>query len=101
MNKNILFLLSFTLLASCSNSFSDANLRKATSRATGLAEYEFIIGNRDNGVSTINYDIKTTKGDIYHCSTVFAPLQGGITTSPTCEDKFGSKLVVTDKTVRF
>lgn len=71
MNKKILVLLSFTLLASCSNSFSDANLRKATSRATGLAEYEFIIGNRENGVSTINYDIKTTKGDIYPIAQLF------------------------------
>lgn len=97
--KKIIALAVFLTLTGCSNSFSESNLRKATARSIGLQEHEFIIGNRKNGVSTIEYDVKNkNNGEIYHCSTVFAPISGGVTTSPSCVDKFGSAIEpVTDK----
>lgn len=101
MKKTITLTIFLTLLG-CSNSFSESNLRKATARSIGLQEHEFIIGNRKNGVSSIDYDVKNkNNGDIYHCSTVFAPISGGVTTSPSCVDKFGSTIEPTTNNVTF
>ncbi len=95
-------LLSFIILSGCANSYSEGNLRRLTSRSTGLAEHEFIIGNRKNNISSISYDIKNkSNNDIYHCTTVFAPISGGVTTMPNCVDKFGIKLEAPTSEVTF
>lgn len=94
------YILSF--LAGCSNSFPEGNLRKLTSRSTGLAEHEFIIGNRVNNAVSINYDIKLkATNEIYHCSATFAPISGGVTTMPTCEDNQGMEIKAQTTEVTF
>lgn len=102
MKKIICACCLLTFFAGCANTYSEGNLRKLTSRSTGLAEHEFIIGNRVNNITSIDYDIKKKDtGEIYHCSTTFAPISGGVTTMPTCKNNQGMILKAQTTEVTF
>ena len=96
MKKIVTVFFPFIFLYGCSSSYSEVNLRKLTSRATGLSDYSFIIGNRENNTFSIKYDIKTKDtGAIYHCNISFFPLiprSGGAYESPACADSNGMLL---------